>query len=360
MDRYSLSSSSVSSASWSVVSDDEEDNAILGPQDGYDSDPNAVNSKSPDYRHATLKPSYLSYARRPSGTNNRPTVPLLHRRTSSGSSSSRAPASSRSVPSINTSSDDDVQHRGEDISQTRDTLRERGKEKANVPSSKPKRSRNRASLPAYFSLLATSGASNSRHHMSLTSAASQAVVTRPSPPTPRIGLSDLSRPSRTPPQAVAVGAPRGRRREPGTSRCSRRSAQSTSPSPSDSRSCHVSYQPQLNIRACFDNKGSVENVFDWASAPIAQRNRPHVRRNSSPIPNMMLSNGARGLDITSGPAEDANTGGGGERRGRLMIEELDWEGPVSAVDAPGYGSGRSGLKARERGPPGCRGGIAFR
>lgn len=270
--------------SWSVTSDDEDDNAIVGSHDEDDSDVHSVhdNGSKPNARvQNSLRPSYLSYARRPSGTNNRPTVPLLHRRISSCSNRLGA---SRSAPM----SDDDGDLRivQDDASQASGS---RVKERTASPA-KPKGNRPRASLPSYFSLLSMNGSCLNTRMMPLSGAADQVVA--PSPPTPKLGLPGLSGSIRTP-HPFTEATPRGRRREPGTSRSSRRSEHSASQSRSRPRSQHDSPQaPQKCIRTRLDSKSSVEKVFDWSSGPLA-RGRPSLRRNSSSPPKMLLP--GRGL-----------------------------------------------------------------
>jgi hypothetical protein len=343
-DRYFLSSSSTSS-SWSVT-DDEDDAAVLRAEDGYGSDAHSMQeggSKSLNY----LLPSGLSYARRPSGTNTRATVPLLHRRTSSGSSSSRAPQDA-SAPSIHSSSDDDddavsgVSFSREDFDKTHGPS-SWANEKVTVTATKQKRSRNRASLPAYFSLLQMNP-SNPRS--SPLSSSSGHTAIRDSPPTPKIGLSDLT--SRLSlqaggPQTAIEVTPRGRRRVPGTSRGG---GDSHSKSRSRSRNNIPHSPPQVSnlLRPRHDSKCSVEQVFDWSSESV-NRGRPHLRRNSSPPPKMLIAN----VGLESGSVG---------RRGRTRVEEL--EGLKQMPEAPGYGNGRSGLKSRERdGLFGSRGAIGL-
>lgn len=92
-------------------------------------------------------------------------------------------------------------------------------------------------------------------------------------------------------------------------------------------------------RGCQDDRGSVEQVFDWSCAPLP-RGRPTARRNSSPLPKMVLS-----MQEFEDPALVAPVTHN-ERRGRYRTHEL--EGRGSSRDAPGYGNGRSGLRERER------------
>lgn len=88
-----------------------------------------------------------------------------------------------------------------------------------------------------------------------------------------------------------------------------------------------------------DSRGSVEQVFDWSCAPLS-RGRPTARRNSSPLPKMVL-----GMQEFEDPALVAPVAHN-ERRGRYRTHEL--EGRGTSRDAPGFGNGRSGLRERER------------
>ncbi|KII89128.1 hypothetical protein PLICRDRAFT_175359 [Plicaturopsis crispa FD-325 SS-3] len=341
--RYSLSSSSASSASWSALTDeDEDDNALVGTEDESAYDGEAFEgSKSPRY----LQPAPgLSYARRPSSTNTRSTIPLLHRRTSSGSGITSNPNSAgvpRSVPSTHSSNDD------EDETASAAASPEHSRSFRDKPSStitsKSKRSRNRASLPAYFSLLQMGSPSNRISPLSTSSG--RTAGTHASPPTPKLALaggpaSRLAEPSLTASVVYASssleGTPRGRRRNPAPSRRSRSPRHTRSRSRSRSRSRHVTLRPlpppalpalTAHTRG---RMNSVEQVFDWTTGP-ASRGRPTVRRNSSPLPKMMLRD-----------MEAPLSGSESRARGRLRAEELDRK-----VEAPGYGEGRSGLLARE-------------
>lgn len=386
-DRYSLSSSSASSTSWSVVTDEEDDDALLGADDEYACLPDGTDSiyegssKSANELHP-MRLSVLSYARRPSGTNNRSTVPLLHRRTSSGSSSGHVHGAPRSAPihfnprssaeEEEYSSDFGFSLRGDSDTlhihrHHHNTLSERNREKGKCSTltAKAKRSRNRASLPAYFSLLQTGGSPN-HQRTSPVSSSSGNTIARPSPPTPKLTLTGLASGlphslSYIAPSVPAIHAtPRGRRREPGTSGGSfRRSdySRSRSPSRSHSRSRHLMRPPppppQLNLkpRSRLDSKGSVEQVFDWSNMPVA-RGRAAVRRNSSPPPKMVLSGVCMNLESASGYGSAGRT-----KRGRARADDLDGMG--FSADAPGYGIGRSGLMDREK-VVGARGAVGLR
>ncbi|KAI0261334.1 hypothetical protein BC834DRAFT_474537 [Gloeopeniophorella convolvens] len=176
----------------------------------------------------------LSYARRPSSTNTRSTIPLLHRHSSSSTTHSSA---SLSVPSTEDDSDASAppplavpsQHH-----RRRSHGIGLGAEITDASSTVSARKRNRASLPAYFSLL-TLGAPHVKATLPLSPP--HASHTRPSPTTPR-----LARPTVDSTHAIAGASPssvplyaeeyRGRRREPAAA--SR--ARARSPSRSRSRS----------------------------------------------------------------------------------------------------------------------------
>ncbi|KAJ7777546.1 hypothetical protein DFH07DRAFT_911481 [Mycena maculata] len=132
---YSTSSSSASVSSWSVVTDEDE-----------------VYSEY-DVNDLEAQPSShgLSYARRPSVTNNRSMFGHLHRRTSSVSVClpQSAPGDSFSHHSFLGDNEDEY---AESVSAAEDLGGD------TITPSGPRRKRNRASLPAYFSILTTSPA----------------------------------------------------------------------------------------------------------------------------------------------------------------------------------------------------------
>jgi hypothetical protein len=241
--------------------------------------------------HATEDPllrahDALSYARRPSSTNTHSTIPLLHRHSSSSTTHSSAGHSTNSAEEDSDISDptsSSHHHRRSSYgtplappapSMTSDTL------EATVTS----RKRNRASLPAYFSLL-TLGAPHAKSSLTMSPPRSSVDTARgrPSPTNPR-----LARPALDSTHAVAGASPcsvpltspntdvyRGRRREP----ASPSRARPRSPSRSRSRS----------------------RSHEWTSS-------------------------------------------NDERRGRRRVNELDgW----AADREYGYGRGRSGLRDRE-------------
>jgi hypothetical protein len=92
-----------------------------------------------------------------------------------------------------------------------------------------------------------------------------------------------------------------------------------------------------------DSRSSVEKVFDWSCAP-AVRGRTAVRRNSSPLPKMLLStlDFDENTSVRSGSENRTKT----RTRGRIAVDEL--EGIGFSTEAPGFGVGRSGLLNRER------------
>ncbi|KAG2349530.1 hypothetical protein BDR05DRAFT_955409 [Suillus weaverae] len=317
--RHSVSSSSTSSTSWSLFTDAEEEGyASVGIDDeaAYDGDglESGVSgdsfARSAGFLHP-CKSSGLSYTRQPSATNNRSTIPLLHRRTSSTSSSG--------FGQVHSSAEDDADSISDVLFHEKPSEREREHNKLTI-TSKYKKSRNRASLPAYFSLLQVSSPQRSSPPLSTSSGN---TINRASPPTPKLAsllaISGI--------RSVTEVTPRGRRREHTTS----------SRSNSRSRARQQTLVPGPRERQ--DSRSSVEQVFDWTCAPLP-RGRPSVRRNSSPLPKMASS--IQQFEETPFVNSIDETH---ERRGRFKRNELS--GP-SSRDAPGYGNGRSGLRERVR------------
>lgn len=348
-DRYSVSSSSASSVSWSTLTDDEDDinvgvedeNSMFHSNQDGQSSIYEGSSKPASLLHVAKSAglSGLSYARRPSTTNHRSTIPLLHRRTSSGSSSGFVPGMPRSSPSTE---DDSHSAVSSDFFGDHDLdLSDRDREQESLTvSKKSKRSRNRASLPAYFSLLQM----NSPHRSSPISVSAGSCA---SPPTPKLAFATgtMTRASKAKMFISASGVPssieatpRGRQREAVMSRS--RSQQSRS------RSRNVSQPPPSNVqlespyRGRMDTRNSVEKVFDWSVAPVP-RGRTAARRNSSPLPKMMSKlNFDDSASARSGSESHTRT----RTRGRLAVGEL--EGMGWSDEAPGFGIGRSGLLHR--------------
>jgi hypothetical protein len=333
------SSSSASSASWSVLDDDDDETALRYARsehvyhDAFDPLCD-TSSKSANYIY-TINSAALSYARRPSGTNNHSTVPhLQHRRLSSGSSSSHVRGIPRSAPLMSaTSHDDELFDFGFSSAEALDiddndnhSEQDWGDSKPKYPGSiKSKRSRNRASLPACFSLLQMS----SPKKASPVSSSSGNTIARVSPPTPKLpistGLSHVHPVSSIPVQSIH-STPRGRRREADHSRSSRRSGQSdSSRSRSRPRRVLVSESPRLVERNFWDMEDCGEGLFE-----LPRRGREAIRRNSSPPP--------------FEPSHSRNDSQH-RTRGRARVEDLS---NAISSDAPGYGNGRSGLMHRER------------
>ncbi|KDQ33397.1 hypothetical protein PLEOSDRAFT_1087800 [Pleurotus ostreatus PC15] len=350
---YSASSSA--STTWSVAADEDDFAGIkLDGEYLHKGDPRLGDgpSKSATYFPAFVRTSVMTYARRPSGTNQHANVPILHRRTSSVSTTEHMQGAPRSAPlhsRSNGSSTDEEDYSSDIQYTTADSPSlapaSKGWKRNKDPDSKstltkPKRNRNRASLPACFSLLHINGETRP-------SVSSPRTAARPSPPTPKLPLSSLTTTAirmtpEVPPTAHTFTTPRGRRREPRTSRSSRRSEASLSRSASRSRSRNLSH-PRV------DSKGSVTQVFDLSSM-LVPRGRTAARRNSSPPSKMVLPVPSDGQCRSSEPfaTSRARSGRSDSRRsrGRARLEELDGNGSTEA--APGYGYGRSGLIDRER------------
>ena len=168
----SVSSSSASSTSWSLVTDEEEGDTLLNVESDWPHE--GSEAAYENMSKLSVYPSALSYARRPSGTNNRSTIPLLHRRTSSGSSSGHghgipcsAPIASCG-PSVRIATDEDGDDEAYDSGlefvrarrRVREDARRQSVDKGSTIRGRVKRTRNRASLRACFSLLTITGSGN--------------------------------------------------------------------------------------------------------------------------------------------------------------------------------------------------------
>ncbi|KAF8211920.1 hypothetical protein K438DRAFT_1957720 [Mycena galopus ATCC 62051] len=327
-DRYSASSSSASSTSWSLLTDDDDSEF-----DG-------------DNTHDSLlrRPNALSYARRPSGTNN--PHPRRHCRTASSSSSlvcALPQSAPGDAPSFRHFLDDD-----DDFNSSSDFAPEAvpiptstitPTSTASKSSSRHNlRKRNRASLPTYFSMLqisSPSAASDREVPMMPHSAragaspvscssghtiAAPLVPGRPSPPTPKLSL--LAGVANATNANPTTHTPRGRRRGERGSTSSRGEG---SRSPSASR-----------------RRDSDEKVADWS-----RRGRASVRRNSSasPPPSSHFAHLVLGASPHAIMGDSSASRERARTRGRARVEEL--EGPGSA-EHPGFGFGRSGLVGRAR------------
>ncbi|EKM55061.1 uncharacterized protein PHACADRAFT_255400 [Phanerochaete carnosa HHB-10118-sp] len=350
--RYSLSSSSASSAGWSsVTTDDDDDDPYVYTEQ---IDMLADGSKSPGYL------SGLVYARRPSATNHRSIVPTVHRHTSAVSSSASSSGVSRGLPSpFYASTEDDASSVCiSELSLHEDDASARRKAK-------------RTSLPAYFSLLQSSSvkpssgltASSPRRTPSTLQAISRSLHASPTTPTVSHATVVLTNAEAhiesTTTSPISRG--RGRRRERDSDIRSSSSRRSTARSPPR----HLSAAQRARV-------DSIEKVAEWVSSSPVIALAPG-RRNSSPQRKPKyefveaLTRGLRDCAFASSSEDDdgeAKTDVSREDmdrtiRGRRRMDELD---EVLPAGAPGYGNGRSGLKARERG----RGvasraiGIAFR
>ncbi|TBU46468.1 hypothetical protein BD309DRAFT_619519 [Dichomitus squalens] len=386
--RHSESSSSNSSTSWYALDDEHEEDspslAIYGANaddeyyaihPDYATDPSKLSpSFANGYSHNS---SSLAYVRRPSTTNHRAMIPSLHRRTSSVSALTASTGVSRSIPhDISGENElDDRPSAPATPSSIRSDLRH-GRKSADLPTppsdedghdEEPgtvtsKKRRNRASLPAYFSLLvSTSTTPRSHKGASALSMLSRSLQNNSaSPPTPRIANPVLdtttafavAQPTRVSRDLVSptVAAPRGRsrRRDPdGRSSSSRRSP---SRSPCPRAHAHQSAQ----VRARLD---SMEKVADWVAhspvvaAGVRAARQLAQRRNSSPPPLPKFEKmGYRdsGIDIEEYDQNDVRPVNEG-RRGRRRPDELDQIAHGVDRKAPGYGNGRSGILSRERG-----------
>jgi hypothetical protein len=294
-----------------------------------------------------LKPSALQYARRPSGTNNHSTVPHVHKRMSSSASSSsggHVRGIPRSAPPLSHSSTDDEAFSDFDIEES-DGPSERGSDGGKVkPIEKTRRSRNRTSLPAYFSLLQINSPDNGGPRLSPVSSSSGRTVARPSPPTPKTTLAS---------RQVIDGymphpTPRGRRRVPAGSRNDNHSDSSLSGSRSRAQpEPEVVPRPvERDLRLRFNDE---KQYVDCSSVPgQPTRGRATFRRNSSPPPKVLLGIENRGRILAAvRQAETFDRSRSGEKpRGRARMDELNGFGGLT--EAPGFGNGRSGLVGRER------------
>ena len=304
-DRYSASSSSASSVSWSVFTDADDDEARISIDEavGCDGDRSDVSLDVSNRFfgiHAAGKSSSLNYTRRPSTTNHRSLIPMLHSRTPSMSSFT-------GTQNVSSAEDDPVDsaHRVLQSYCEKAALDHDYEMDGSTIGSKSKKCRNRASLPAYFSLLQVNAPR--RSPLQASPPDNTAHINQPSPPTPKLAsllaVSSL--------RAVEA-TPRGRLREPGMSRSRRRSQ---SRSRSRSRACQNASLLMQRVRQ--DSRSSVEPVFDWSCSPVS-RGRT-ARRNSSPLPKMMLSmQEFEDPALIAGPNSYLD-----ERRGRYRVHELD-------------------------------------
>ena len=307
---YYLSYSSASSTPWTALTDDDAERDVTFGLGTYGSHfhPSVDSlydgsSKSANFAENFQKQSALSYARRPSETNNHSTVPNPHGRTSS----LHVPHIPRSAPMhSHLSIYDDGPISDSGFSSREESDPEYFPPK---PAMKPKRSR--ASLPGYFSLLQMSSPLGQRRFSSLSSS-SENTMSRRSPSTPTVLVNGAHHsPPLSPSTIPSLSTPRGRRR---TREVSRSSTHSKNYSSSRSRSRRPNLEQHASEIATFI-RSSYSNIA---------RGRTAVRKNGSPLPKMVLTDKERAL----------------ESRGRPNIN--------ADIDAPGFGHGRSGLVDRER------------
>ena len=389
---HSVSSSSNSSTGWSALSDEEEEEAASYPHVAIEGENAYPDTYGDGSMKSLLHPnSALLYARRPSSTNHRSTIPLLHRRASSTSSPMAAPV--RSPLSLPVSTEDELSDvpsisLSSSVSSTRsrkDTVRpiridpvtpQETAEDSTVTNKR--RSRNRTSLPAYFSLLQlspsspppTSHSSSSPNSRQALANLSQSLRTSPTTPRtahPLLNLTHAHAETQSRPASGVDSTPRGRleRRDPEARSASGRRSLGRSPprqpsrvqasSPSPCRHHHTALGSQARARL-----DSVEKVFEWVSnSPVASgvaRGRTVTRRNSSPpakpLKHEMGRDNTRDLYARckqQAVVDDEDAEGMRKReevRGRRRADEL--EDLELNPNAPGYGNGRSGLRARER------------
>lgn len=336
-----------------------------------------------DSNEKHLLSSGLNYARRPSSTNWRSTIsrPNLVRASDSGASS---PVRSsvdvpRSVPSValsptppSSGADDELSDGANDKGST---LRAKPsspttKSTSAVTKTSASKKRNRASLPAYFSLLALTSSSpgkqssqrvpsaagvNTSRNISKSSHMKTAPSTSAITPTTVHANQSESSSSAFEEEALRGRAERGRSRHRGpgssTSPGARNDSRNRSPprlctevSPSrSSTTAAVSVSPRLPTSRRRHRGQRIEShqkVSDWVSTSIDPESR--LRSRSRRYSNDSDESEDRSWRI----GDTCNRGADGERRGRRRTNELD--APPLYADGPAFGGGRSGLRDRER------------
>ncbi|CAL1705273.1 unnamed protein product [Somion occarium] len=397
---HSISSSSNSSVVWSAVSDDEDESQTRIAIEGELAlnadcmgDAGSIRSTTSALGSALKSNSGLSYARRPSATNHRSTIPILHRRLSSTSNQPMASFSStRSGSLADYSAEEDFSDVpsgsvsssvASSVRSRKDTMRPASFVDAleTDQNSALKRKRDRTSLPACFSLLQMSPSAgspaskqSSRSPRSPASLQTLNAISRSlhsTPTTPRTAnplvdhTSAIAEPSTRTEAVEPTTRGRSRRRDPDGRSASSRRSQARSPprhlaqhphTQTSSTCPHHRVTLGAEARARLD---SVEKVADWvASSPVVRIPNTSTRRNSSPppLPKYELMRGAgfpgvadlyaRSLQYAvDTDDEEVAVKESVETRGRRRANELD-AAPIG-VRAPGFGNGRSGLKARE-------------
>ncbi|KAJ4487726.1 hypothetical protein J3R30DRAFT_839098 [Lentinula aciculospora] len=347
-------SSSASSTSCSVLTDEEDEVSqfVTSSEGGYQDEYSEGNLKSSGLYPIFRAP--LSYARRPSATNNVHAAPhAFGRAPSSGSFPGHVHSAPRSAPihSHSQSSTDDETYSdfgssSRDEKESYAPLKTCDEDQKRSTMTKAKHTRNRASLPAYFSLLQVSSDTQPRVSLSVSDSSGHSV-TRPSPPTPKLTIAGMPiHPFTALPTAAMQATPRGRRRDLDVSRSSRLSSPSGSSSRSRSRPDNPFAPPAKTFRSQLSSKSSTERIHDWTASTGLPRGRAAIRRNSSPPPKMIFSSmDTEQFNIVS-RGRKADSTSRLRNRGRVMVSELDGLGGTR--DAPGFGRGRSGLLHREQ------------
>ncbi|KIY43921.1 hypothetical protein FISHEDRAFT_62145 [Fistulina hepatica ATCC 64428] len=344
-EQYYSSASSASSTAWSALSDDDDDDDVC----------TGVGSDIPDEDNSKAVLQGLSYARRPSGTNNRSMVPSLYRRTSSSSETGTptrirggipmsAPICTHAYPGLH-----DLRSHVGDLpsNRERDTAHSRA-------SFKPRRTRNRASFPAYFSLLQIGSSSGSSGSSPVPDTIARAgsgagigddmsssqytVAPRRSPSTPKAPSSDINVLS-VPLPHIPTRCGRRQDHDSSASRSSRRSERSSS----ESRSRHHRAD-LLSVEA---------DAGDQWPGPrfIGQvyRCRASSRRYGSPVPKthhleMTQSDDADISDVPQHSVQRARAIG--ERGRRMTTTQID--SSLECPDEAGLDVGRTKPIDRER------------
>ncbi|KAJ3993955.1 hypothetical protein F5050DRAFT_1576599 [Lentinula boryana] len=360
-DHHSVSSSA-SSTSCSALTDEEDDdsNYVFGSEGAYQDEYAEGNLKSSGLYPIFRAP--LSYARRPSGTNNVHAAPHTPGRApTSGSFPGHVYSAPPSAPihSHSQSSTDDETYSSDFGSSSRDeesystlTTPDEGQKKSTITNAK--RFRNRASLPAYFSLLQVSSDTQPRVSLSVSDSSGHSAA-RPSPPTPKSIVAGMPlQPFMAPPSASIQATPRGRRKDLEASRSTRISSSDRISCGSGSRFDNTlaqSITASEAFRSQSSSKGSktsLDRISDWnmVSTSTLPRGRAAIRRNSSPPPKMIFPNVDTEQSNIASRGRKADSTSRLRNRGRVVVSELDGLGGTK--DAPGFGHGRSGLLHREQ------------
>ena len=304
--QHSVSSAN-SSTVWSTTPDEEGE----GESYLYLSEPTpdmlSEGSRSPAFNPS----SSLFYTRRPSSTNQRATVPMLHRHASSASSFNINKGMGLASPFYASTIEDDAAS----VCISELSLHD------DDPSS-ARRKAKRTSLPAYFSLLQGSSLSTPsqlKRKPSALQALSRSLHSSNLAP-PAVSYAEAHSDAQPP-----FSQKRGRHRERDP----------------DARSASRHRSPPRHHLAVPDRMqhvDSVEKVVEWSKTSRRQPTYELIETLTRSFRDSALTSDD---DVTDEEAVDFD----GTIRGRRRVEELD---EPACNDAPGYGNGRSGLKARER------------